>query len=128
MSLKKSSKSTKKPKLKNKFEGKIFEALEKKRVRFKYEGKRLPYLIAGHYLPDFPIELPTGDWIYLETKGYFRPDAKRKLVAVKKLNPTIDIRLIFYAHREKDIRWAERYGFKWCVQEIPDEWFYEFKH
>lgn len=60
--------------------------------------------------------------MYIETKGYFRPEAKRKLVAVKKLHPAIDIRILFYAYKPKDIRWAERNGFVWAVETIPQEW------
>ena len=105
----------------NKFETKIFRQLTKAAVSFKYESEKIPYLIAGHYLPDFIINTPTGK-IYIETKGYLRPEAKRKMVAVKKLNPKIDLRLLFYAAIKSNIKWADKNGFKWAVETIPDEW------
>lgn len=118
----------KKPKLKNKFETEVYNVLKRKKLNVKYESAKLTYLIAGHYIPDFVITTPSNSIIYLETKGYFRPESKRKLVAVRKLHPAADIRLVFYAHRDKDIKWAEKNGFKWCIGIIPEEWFHEFKH
>src|ERR1041385_5061805 len=108
-------------KLKNKFEQRIDRQLKKAKVQYKYEAERLPYIFAGHYTADFVVVLPTGK-IYIETKGYFRPDAKRRMAAVKKLNPALDIRIIFYTKRPADIRWADKHGFKWAVGELPKEW------
>lgn len=110
-----------KSKQKNKFEKKIYGQLKRAKANFKYESEKIPYIFTGHYIPDFVIVLPTGK-IYVETKGYFRPEHKRKMVAVKKLNPQLDIRLVFYAKRTKDIKWAEKYGFKWAIEKIPKEW------
>lgn len=112
-------KLTKKPR--NPFEKRIFGQLRRAKVTFHYEHDKIPYVVAGHYLPDFTVETATGK-IYIETKGYFRPEAKRKMVAVKKLNPQLDIRLVFYSHKPKDIKWAERYGFKWAIEKVPKEW------
>lgn len=109
------------PKVKNKFELRIFNSLKKAGVSFKYESDRIPYLIAGHYIPDFVLSTPTGK-IYIETKGHFRPEAKRKMVAVKKLNPKLDIRIVFYSKKLKDIRWAEKNGFPYSISSIPEEW------
>lgn len=105
----------------NKFETRLYNQLKKSKLAFKYESERIPYLIAGHYIPDFIITTPSGK-IYIEAKGYFRPEAKRKLIAVKKLNPQLDIRLVFYAYRPDYIRWAERSGFKWAIEDIPRDW------
>lgn len=105
----------------NKFEKDIFRQLKKAKVTFSYEGLRIPYVIAGHYIPDFIISTPTGR-VYVETKGYLRPEHKRKLIAVKRYNPQIDLRLLFYAERKQYVRWAERNGFRWAVGEIPKEW------
>ena len=107
--------------LKNKFEKKIDRQIKKSGLSYKYEGERISYLIAGHYIPDFVITTSLGT-IYLETKGHFRPEAKRKMAAVKRLHPELDIRIVFYSRKLKDIRWAEKYGFKWAIGEIPEEW------
>lgn len=111
-----------KRKTKNKFEQRIFKLLQKKNVSFKYESEKIPYIFAGHYIPDFVITTASGGKIYIETKGHFRPEAKRKMVAVKKLNPALDIRLLFYSKKAKDIKWAEKNGFAYAIDTIPDEW------
>jgi Phage endonuclease I len=95
--------------------------LKKKKVMFSYESEHIPYLIARHYTPDFRISTPTGQ-LYLELKGYLRPEDKRKLVAVKKCNPHLDIRIVFYEYRVKQIKWAERVGFKYAIGTIPEDW------
>src|SRR6266446_8782659 len=87
----------------NKFETKIHKQLKKARVSFKYEAERVPYVIASHYIPDFVITTCTGK-IYIETKGYLRPEDKRKLIAVKRLNPQIDLRILFYASTKTNIK------------------------
>lgn len=108
-------------KLRNNFEKQIEKQLKRAKAAFKYESEKFLYYIAGHYIPDFCITTGTGK-IYVETKGYFRPEAKRKMVAVKKQHPELDIRLVFYSNREKDIKWCERHGFKWAVGSIPKDW------
>lgn len=110
-----------KSKTKNKFELKIYKQLQRSSQSFKYESEKLPYLFTGHYIPDFVVVTPLGK-IYIETKGYLRPEHKRKMVAVKKLHPTLDIRIVFYAKKIKDIKWAEKYGFPWAIDTIPEEW------
>lgn len=112
--------------VRNKFETKISKQLSKAKVKFKYETEKIPYLLARHYIPDFIIETKNGK-IYIECKGYLRPEHKAKMVAVKKLNPNLDIRLLFYSRNLKYIRWAERNGFPYAIGDIPDEWFLELR-
>lgn len=108
-------------KVRNKFEKKLENQLTKAKVVFSYETEKIPYLIAGHYIPDFILSTALGK-IYIEAKGHFRPEAKRKMVAVKKINPSLDIRIVFYSLKEKDVRWAQRHGFKYAIDTIPEEW------
>ncbi|SRR5260221_6647742 len=108
-------------KLRNKFESRIHRQLTRAKASFKYESEKIPYYIASHYLPDFVIVTATGK-IYLECKGYFRPEDKRKLVAVKRLNPQLDIRILFYARKEQYIKWATKNGFRYAVERIPKDW------
>jgi len=111
----------KKRKVRNKFEERTEKQLKKSGVRYAYEAEKIPYYIGGHYLPDFIISTPLGK-IYIECKGYFRPEAKRKLCAVKRLNPQLDIRLLFYSKSKVNIKWAERYGFKYAIGKVPKDW------
>lgn len=107
--------------MRNKFEQRIHKQLTKAGVEFKYEEERIPYYLARHYIPDFIIKTATGK-IYIECKGYFRPEHKAKMIAVKKLNPQMDLRILFYAPNIKNERWAVKNGFKYAVDTIPDEW------
>jgi hypothetical protein len=61
--------------------------------------------------------------VYVECKGYLRPEHKAKMVAVKKQHPEIDLRILFYASNQKNIRWAEKNGFRYAISKIPKEWF-----
>lgn len=109
-------------KLKNKFEDKIYKQLSRAKVIFKYESEKIPYILARHYIPDFVVTTEKGK-IYIECKGYLRPEHKAKMVAVKRLHPEMDIRILFYSANKKNFKWAERNGFTYAVHDIPKEWF-----
>lgn len=110
-----------KTKVKNKFELKILNQIKGSGCPVKYEGEKIPYVLAGHYIPDYIVTTPSGK-IYIEAKGHFRPEAKRKMVAVKRQHPELDIRIVFYRYSSKYERWAIRYGFRYAWANIPDDW------
>lgn len=110
-----------KSKLRNKFESRIYTQLRLSGVKFKYESEKIPFVIASHYIPDFILSTPNGK-VYVECKGYFRPEAKRKMVAVKKQRPELDIRILFYSFNKQYVKWAERQGFRYAVGTIPEDW------
>lgn len=110
--------------MRNKFEQRIFNQLEKSGVTFKYESEKIPYVLSGHYLPDFVLKTKSGK-IYLETKGYFRPEHKRKMLAVKRQHPELDLRIVFYAPNKKYEKWAIQNGFKYSFVNIPTAWLEE---
>jgi predicted nuclease of restriction endonuclease-like RecB superfamily len=105
----------------NTFEKDLRRQLRRAKVAFTYESRKIPYVIAGHYLPDFTVTVPNGE-IIIEGKGHFRPEDKRKMVAVKKCNPQLDIRIVFYSSKLSDIKWCKRHGFKYAIKRIPKEW------
>lgn len=105
----------------NKFENAIGKQLSKAKARFAYESEKIPYCIEGKYLPDFVIETPNGK-LYLECKGFFRREHKTKMAAVKRCNPSLDIRIVFYRKDKTNIRWAEKHGFRYAFHTIPDLW------
>lgn len=116
-------------KYKGGFEPQVARMLRKKKVKFKYEVDKLPYVVQKNYIPDFTISTPSGK-IYLEAKGWLRPQDRTKLKAVKETNPDIDLRLIFGAdnkiNRYSKMRysdWAKKNNIKFCIKEIPLEWF-----
>ena len=108
-------------KTRNKFETTIYKQLKKAKVNFKYESEKIPYVLAGHYIPDFIFTTPTGR-VLVECKGYFRPEAKRNMLAVKRQHSELDIRILFYSRNKTYIKWADKNGFKWAVGTIPEEW------
>ena len=103
----------------NKFEKRLYDDLKKSKVDFGYETVKLPYVIYGTYNPDFYLAKKK---IYIEAKGHFRPEAMRKMVAVKAAHPELDIRIVFYSKNKKYIKWAEKYGFPYAIGDIPKEW------
>lgn len=106
----------------NKFETKLYQFLKKKKIKFDYESERLEYTIHGKYIPDFIIHCRDGSKIYVEAKGHFRPEALRKMAAVKVAHPDLDIRFVFYSHSKKNARWCEKHGFPYAIGDIPVEW------
>ena len=96
-------------------------------VKYEYESTKVPYVLQCNYTPDFL--LPNG--IYLETKGLLSEEDRRKMLAVKKANPEVDVRFVFQSPHNKIYKgskttyakWAEKHGFLWCsYQTIPIEW------
>ena len=61
-------------------EKQVAELLKELSVKFEYESTKVPYELQCNYTPDFL--LPNG--IYLETKGQFTSEDRRKMLAVKK--------------------------------------------
>lgn len=112
----------KRTKRRNKFEDSVERQLRRAKVGYKYESKKIPYYWVGHYTPDFDVKTQTGSSFIIECKGYFRADDKRKLVAVKRNNPTLDIRLVFYRYSKSSIKWCEKHRFPYAIQKIPKEW------
>ena len=115
-------------KYRSKFEAGIAASLNQRRVPFKYEGLTLDYIIEAKYKPDFI--LPNG--VIVEAKGFFRPEDRRKMLAVKKQHPDLDIRLCFLNGNEKISRakksitygqWATRHGFQWSSRFVPNSWY-----
>lgn len=105
----------------NKFETRVETQLKKSKVVYRYESEKIPYILVKHYTPDFIIWTSTGK-VYIECKGYLRPEDRAKLKAVKRQNPRLDIRILFYEERKKQIQWAIRNGFRYAIDTIPKEW------
>jgi len=112
----------------SKFEETVYKNAKKSRKAVAYEASKLPYIYSLNYIPDF--ELPNG--ILVETKGYFPPRDRVKMVAVKKSNPDRDIRILFMNAKTKLRKgssmtygdWADKYGFIYADGDrIPLEWF-----
>jgi len=85
--------------------------------------------MRGSYLPDFV--LPNG--IIVEAKGYLDAASCKKMIAVKRSNPDLDIRFVFQnangkrnkRAKLKNWEWAEKHGFPWAEGTIPLAWWKE---
>lgn len=134
---------------KSNFEKTVKKNLQDRDAKFFYEPMGIPYVIEGRYKPDFVISKngkkpktleELEDCIIIETKGYFRLNDMRKMLGVKKKNPTLDIRFVFmsdsFVYRRRphvkrrskgstDMRysdWCTKHGFKYAFGEVPKEW------
>jgi hypothetical protein len=108
------------------FERTLANQMKMAKVEFQYETLPIQYTLDGTYWPDFI--LPNG--VIIEAKGLLDRDSKRKMVAVKKQHPELDIRFCFMMANKKipgskttHAQWAERNGFPWSDGKIPEEWF-----
>lgn len=111
-------------------EGKVARWFELNGLQFEYETVKLNYTLSAVYIPDFI--LPNG--VILEAKGYFKPSDRRKMLAVKKQHPKLDIRFIFQQPKNTLTKtskttyamWADKNGFPWApAHSIPLDWFNE---
>ena len=85
-------------------------------VEYEYESTKVPYQIMHNYTPDFL--LPNG--IFLECKGYWEPEDRRKIKAVKEQNPELDIRMVFQSPFNKISKKSKTTYAKWCEKhDIP---------
>ncbi len=129
------------------FEGTIDQQLKESGVKHSYESVTIPWvrtvargtcLKCGdsevgqrrNYTPDFEVETTSGNRFIIEAKGYLDSEDRSKLRAVRTQHPEIDLRLVF--QRDNVIKgtkaktryseWASKFGFKWAVGKVPDEW------
>lgn len=109
-------------KYKSKFEATLAKRMPRvPGVKVVYEGISIDYVLSKVYKPDFVVYFPDGKIRLIEAKGWFRPEDKQKMLAVKKSNPQLDIK--FVLSNKKDAIWAERHGFDYAINTIPKGWF-----
>lgn len=109
-------------------EEKVADLLSNLGVKYEYESTKVPYILQCNYTPDFLL----ANGVFLETKGHLTEEDRRKMKAVKKANPDLDIRFVFQSPYNKIYKgskttyaqWAEKNGFEWAAyHSIPVEWF-----
>ena len=114
-------------KFRSKFEESIANLLEGLGVSYEYESIKVPYTIQHNYNPDFALP----NHVYLEAKGYWDPKDRRKVLAVKRDNPDLDLRMVFQSPFNKISKkskttyaqWCERHDIPWTsYHDIPLDW------
>ena len=120
-------KNKEQPKYRSNLEKDIANLLEGLGVSFQYESEKLSYTIEHNYTPDFVLP----NYVYLEAKGYWDAADRRKVLAVKRDNPDIDLRMVFQSpyntisKRSKTTyaKWCEKHDIPWTsYHDIPLEW------
>lgn len=117
--------------LRSGFEKRVATFLDENKVKYEYETIKLPFVEPATnrtYRPDFI--LPNG--IYIECKGRFTPDDRRKIALIIEQYPDLDLRLVFMRNNtlSKNSRttytdWCDARGIKSHVCSsgtIPKEW------
>ena len=108
-------------------EEQVANLLEGLGVSYEYESTRVPYTIQHHYCPDFILP----NHVLLETKGDWDAADRRKIKAVKKDNPDLDLRMVFQAPFNKISKkskttyamWCDKHDIPWTsFHNIPIEW------
>lgn len=110
----------------------IDESLKANGIDGEYEKYIIEYTkpaTTHKYHPDF--RLPNG--IFVETKGRFLADDRKKHLLIKAQHPELDIRFLFSNSKTKLSKsskttyasWCDKYGFKWAERTVPDEWLNE---
>ena len=132
----------------SKFEKSFADKLTKAGLEYVYEGTSLDYLKPINkgwckaceskkvfqrsvYIPDFFF--PEYNF-YIECKGKWTGDDRKKHLAVRETNPDVDIRFVFMSDNKLHKNSSTRYS-DWCIQhgfsftiggrsaEIPKGWF-----
>lgn len=108
----------------SKFEVKVADALSKANIQATYESESLPYSIHLTYKPDWKV----SNGVYVEAKGRFDYEERRKILAVIKSNPAVKVHMIFM--RNNKIRrdspttygdWCDKHNIPWTVYpEMPN--------
>lgn len=99
-----------------------------------YEQHKVLYTVPisyHEYTPDF--RLPNG--IFVETKGRFVLEDRKKHVLIKQQHPELDIRFVFQNSKNKIRKgspttyadWCKKHGFLYADKTIPQEWLNERK-
>lgn len=107
----------------------INNTLKSVNVDGQYEQHKIKYTkpATEHtYTPDF--KLPNG--IFIETKGRFVLDDRKKHILIREQHPELDIRFVFQNSRGKLRKgsnttyadWCIKHGFQFADKTIPASW------
>ncbi len=98
----------------------------------RYEARKLPYSkpeTQHNYTPDFMLD----NGIFIETKGRFTLEDRKKHIWVRDCHPDLDIRFVFNRSKSPTSKgakgtyadWCNKHGFLYADKKIPEEWFDE---
>ena len=107
----------------------VDSTLKQRNIDGEYEKHKIKYVVPATdhtYTPDF--RLPNG--IFVETKGRFVIEDRKKHVLIRKQHPELDIRFVFQNSKNKIRKgspttyadWCVKHGFIYADKTIPQEW------
>jgi len=107
----------------------VDSTLKQRNIDGEYEKHKIKYTVPATdhtYTPDF--RLPNG--IFVETKGRFVIEDRKKHVLIRKQHPELDIRFVFQNSKNKIRKgspttygdWCVKHGFVYADKTIPQEW------
>ena len=106
-------------------------ALSESQKKVRYELLKIEWedLRYRTYTPDFQLD----NGIFIETKGIFDSEDRRKHVEVRRQHPELDIRFVFSNARGKLYKgaksrycdWCDKNSFLYSHRLIPKEWLTE---
>lgn len=110
----------------------VHQQLAEKGVAAEYECHQIKYQVPASdhtYTPDF--RLPNG--IFVETKGRFVIEDRKKHLLIQQQYPEIDIRFVFQNSRNRIRKgskttyadWCIKYNFKYADKQVPASWLSE---
>ena len=100
-----------------------------------YETDKIAYEVPmrkSKYTPDFKLP-KKGGFFYVETKGIFDLEDRKKHQLIRQQHPDIDIRFVFSNANNKLYKgskttygsWCDKHGFLYEHKTIPEEWLSE---
>ena len=100
-----------------------------------YETDKIAYEVPmrnAKYTPDFKLP-KKGGFFYVETKGIFDLEDRKKHQLIREQHPDIDIRFVFSNANNKLYKsskttygaYCEKHGFRWAHKTIPTKWLVE---
>lgn len=108
-------------KFKSAYEAQIARYLDSLGAEWSYEPEKFSYTPpVCYYTPDFHVKYPDGTTEYLEVKGYFDPQARMKMQAIKEQYPDMKITLHFMKEYTRVtpksattyMDWADKHNYK----------------
>ena len=116
-------------------ESKISKQITDAGLELSYETDKITYHVPSRiskYTPDFKLP-KKGGFFYVETKGIWDLEDRKKHHYIQEQHPDIDIRFVFSNANNKLYKsskttygaYCEKHGFRWAHKTIPTKWLVE---
>jgi hypothetical protein len=84
-------------------EDKVKNSLIEKNIPFTYESEKIKFVqpaVSRTYTPDFVFVKKDGSIMFVETKGRWTVEDRKKIALVKDQHPTMDLRMLFQSNNK----------------------------